>query len=182
VLSLENFEKRPKRELRYLFDLARKEINSILDDKSHIVHRNKVKVNFFGKLEVLPDDLQEGIKRVSEATEKYSDYFLNVAIAYGGRQEIIDASQRIARDVKRGILNPSRINESVLRSYFWTNGFSDPDMIIRTGGERRLSNFLPFQSTYSELIFLDTFWPEMTRDEFSRAVNDYRDRQRRFGK
>jgi len=182
ALSLENFERRPKRELNYLFGLARKEIGSILDDDSHIVHRNRTKVSFFGRLELLPDDLQERIRKVTERTKDYSEYFLNIAIAYGGRQEIVDASRRIAEDVKRGILNPESVDETTLRHYFWTNGFSDPDLIIRTGGEKRLSNFLPFQSTYSELVFLDKFWPDMNKQDFSRAVKDFGERQRRFGK
>ncbi len=182
LLSLENIEKRPKGELNFIFSLARKEIENILKDKEHIVHRNKVKVNFFGRLDLLPKDLQEGIRKVTERTKNYSDYFLNLAIAYGGRQEIVDASKRVAFDVSRGIVDPEKINESLLRTYFWTNGFSDPELVIRTGGEKRLSNFLPFQSTYSELIFLDKFWPELEKEDFFKAVREFEERQRRFGK
>ncbi len=182
VLSLENLEKRPRRELDFIFSLARKEIENILEDKEHVVHKNKVKVNFFGMLDMLPKDLQEGIRKVSEMTKNYSNYFLNLAIAYGGRQEIVDSARRIAYDVGKGLINPEKINESVLREYFWTNGFPDPDLIIRTGGEKRLSNFLPFQSTYSELVFLDKFWPELKKEDFIRAVREFGERQRRFGK
>lgn len=182
AMSLENLDKRPKKELNFLFSLARKEIENILKDKEHIVHRNKVKVNFFGRLDLLPKDLQEGIRKVTERTKNYSDYFLNLAIAYGGRQEIVDASKRVAFDVSRGIVDPEKINESLLRTYFWTNGFSDPELVIRTGGEKRLSNFLPFQSTYSELVFLDKFWPELEKEDFFKAVREFGERQRRFGK
>ncbi|MEE9323301.1 MAG: polyprenyl diphosphate synthase [Candidatus Aenigmarchaeota archaeon] len=182
VMSLENLDKRPKKELDFIFALAGKEIENMLEDKDHVVHKNKVKVSFFGKLDLLPEDLQENIRKVTEMTKNYSNYFLNLAIAYGGRQEIIDASKSIAYDVSKGIVNPEKINESLLRSYFWTNGFSDPDMVIRTGGEKRLSNFLPFQSTYSELIFLDKLWPELEKEDFFKAVKEFGERQRRFGK
>jgi len=182
VMSLENLERRPKRELDFIFALAGKEMENILKDKGHVVHKNKVKVNFFGRLDLLPKDLQEGIRKVTEITKNYSGYYLNLAIAYGGRQEIVDSARRIAFDVSKGILDPGKINESVLRSYFWTNGFSDPDLIIRTGGEKRLSNFLPFQSTYSELVFLDKFWPEVEKEDFFKAVREFEERQRRFGK
>jgi tritrans,polycis-undecaprenyl-diphosphate synthase [geranylgeranyl-diphosphate specific] len=182
LLSLENLDKRPKRELNFLFGLARKEISEILSDKKHIVHRNKVRVTFFGRLDLLPGDLQRDIKEVTEKTRKYSDYYLNLAIAYGGRQEIVGAAVRMANDAAIGKLVPSKIDESVMRSYFLTSEFEDPDLIIRTGGERRLSNFLPFQSTYSELVFLDKFWPELGKKDFFDAVKEFGERDRRFGK
>ena len=182
VMSLENIENRPKRELDFLFSLARKEMENILEDKEHVIHKNRVNVSFFGRLDLLPDDIQEGINKVSKMTEKYSNYFLNLAIAYGGRQEILEASKKMALDTKRGIINPEKIDESLLRSYLWTNGFPDPELIIRTGGEKRLSNFLTFQSTYSELVFLDRLWPEFKKKDFLKAVRDFGERQRRFGK
>ena len=182
LLSLENLEKRPKKEIAFLFDLARKEMKSILEDKDHVVHRNKVSVSFFGRLDLLPADLRQEIRKVTEKTKCYSDYFLNLAIAYGGRQEIVDAAARIAEDAVAGRIKPGSVNEKVMRRYFWTNGFSDPDLIIRTGGERRLSNFLPFQSTYSELVFMDKFWPELEKKDFFSAVKEFGERQRRFGK
>jgi tritrans,polycis-undecaprenyl-diphosphate synthase [geranylgeranyl-diphosphate specific] len=182
LLSLENLEKRPKKELDYLFGLARKEIKGILTDNRHIVHRNKVRVRFFGRLDLLPEDLQKDMVMASEKTKRYSDYYLNLAIAYGGRQEIVDAAKRMAEDARTDRIKTSAINEEMLRGYFWTNGFPDPDLIIRTGGERRLSNFLPFQSTYSELVFLDKFWPEFEKKDFFGAVKEFGERDRRFGK
>lgn len=181
LLSLENLEKRPRRELDFLFGLARKEMKSILDDKKHIVHRKKVRVRFFGRLDLLPKDLVQDIRRVAENTKGYSGYFLNLAIAYGGRQEIVDATRRLALDAMAGKINAGRIDEKMVRGYFWADGFPDPDLIIRTGGERRLSNFLPFQSTYSELVFLDKFWPELGKEDFMAAVNEFGERKRRFG-
>ncbi len=182
VLSLENLEKRPEGELDFLFSLARKEIESMLREEDHVLHRNRVKVNFFGRLDLLPEGLQEVIRKLTEKTKGYSNYFLNLAIAYGGRQEIVDASRRIALEAREGVIDPEKIDESMLRSYLWTNGFPDPDLIIRTGGEKRVSNFLPFQSTYSELVFLDKFWPELEKEDFLRAVREFGERQRRFGK
>ena len=126
--------------------------------------------------------MQDKIVRVTERTKKYSGVFMNLAIAYGGRQEIIDASRRIAHDVKKGSVSLEEINESLIRQYFWTNGFPDPDLVIRTGGEKRLSNFLTFQSTYSELVFLDKLWPDFEKKDFSEAVKEFSERQRRFGK
>jgi tritrans,polycis-undecaprenyl-diphosphate synthase [geranylgeranyl-diphosphate specific] len=182
VMSLENIENRPKRELDFLFSLARKEMENILEDKEHVIRRNKVNVRFFGRLDLLPKDVQEGIQKVSEMTENYSNYFLNLAIAYGGRQEIVEAFKKMALDTRSGVINPEKIDESMLRSYLWTNGFSDPELIIRTGGEKRLSNFLTFQSTYSELVFLDKFWPDLKKEDFFKAIKDFEERQRRFGK
>ncbi len=182
VLSLENIEKRPKRELNYLFSLAKKELTEILDNPDHVAHKNRTKINFIGKLDVLPDDLLKLTEKVSKATEGYDDHILNLAIAYGGRQEIKQAIERISCDIKKGKVKPSQINDSLIKSYLYTNGYGDPDLIIRTGGERRLSNFLPYQSVYSELVFMDVFWPEMKKKDFSKAIKDFEDRQRRFGK
>ncbi|UCC91276.1 MAG: di-trans,poly-cis-decaprenylcistransferase [Candidatus Aenigmatarchaeota archaeon] len=182
VLSLENLEKRPKRELDFLFSLARKEIENMLREEDHVLHKNRVKVSFFGRLDLLPKGLQEVIRKLTERTKDYSNYSLNLAIAYGGRQEIVDASKRIALKAREGVIDPEKIDESMLRSYLWTNGFPDPDLILRTGGEKRVSNFLPFQSTYSELVFLDKFWPELEKEDFLQAVREFGERQRRFGK
>ena len=117
-----------------------------------------------------------------EATRKYRKYFMNIAIAYGGKQEIIKASKNIAVSVLKGQLKPEDINESVLRNNLQTNGFPDPDLIIRTGGEKRISNFLIFQSAYSEFAFTNTLWPEFQKEEFIDIIKDFGNRQRRFGK
>jgi len=182
TLSLENLERRPRKELNYLFNIARKELDDIIKNRENIVHRNRVRLNFLGRIDLLPKDLQKRIKGVSELTKKYSKQKVNLAIAYGGRQEILDALRRIAMDVERGEIKTNKINESLFRQYLWTNGFKDPDLIIRTGGEKRLSNFLPFQSVYSELVFVDSMWPEFSKNDFVKAVKDYTERQRRFGK
>lgn len=182
LLSLENLQKRPKRELKYLFRLAGNEIQEILQNAKHTVNKNKVRVSFFGKLDMLPPDLRDGISKVEQKTKRYSNHFLNLAIAYGGRQEIIEAARKMATDAKKGRINPAAINEGLMRKYLWAPELDDPEIIIRTGGEKRLSNFLPFQSTYSELVFLDKFWPELGKKDFFDAVKEFGERDRRFGK
>jgi len=182
LLSLENLEKRPKRELDFLFNMASNEIRTILTDKGHVVNKNKVRLNFFGRLDMLPKELQKDMTEAVKKTSHYRNYNLNLAIAYGGRQEIMDATRRIAKDAKKGLINPDRINEETVRGYLWVRDSPDPDMIIRTGGEKRLSNFMPFQSVYSELVFIDKMWPELTKEDFARAIKEFGKRQRRFGK
>ena len=182
LLSLENLKKRPKREKDYLFSIARRELKDILGNKKHIIHKNRVKIKFFGRLDLVPNDLQELMRKVTEMTKNYSNYFLNLAIAYGGRQEIVDASKRLAIDVKKGIINPEKVDEKTFREYLWSNGFPDPDLIIRTGGEKRISNFLIFQSSYSELVFFDVMWPEFCKRHFFQAIEEFKRRERRFGR
>jgi tritrans,polycis-undecaprenyl-diphosphate synthase [geranylgeranyl-diphosphate specific] len=181
-LSLENIEKRPKEELNFLFALARKEITEMIDNPNSLVHKNKIRMNFFGNLSLLPEDLQKDITRASEVTKKYNKFDLNIALAYGGRQEIVQATKSIAHDIANGRLSPEKVSEMVLRQNLQTNGNPDPDLIIRTGGEKRISNFLIFQAAYSELAFTDTFWPDISKKEFFSIVRDYSNRQRRFGK
>ncbi len=181
-LSIENFHSRDKEELDFLFELARREMDDIIENPENFVHKNSIRVNFIGRLELLPKDLRERMERVREMTKGYSEYVINFAIAYGGRQEIVDASRRIAERVLRGEMRPEEINEAVVKHSLYTNGQADPDLIIRTGCEKRLSNFLLFQSAYSELVFLDVYWPELTKEQFFEAIREYSQRQRRFGK
>lgn len=182
MLSLENIENRPKLEMDFLFMLAKKEMDDVIENPNHWVHERKTKLTCFGHIHVLPDYLQERIEKVRELTKDYNNSTLNLAIAYGGRQEIVDAVRSIARDVSAGKISPDDINETVLRHNLSTNGSPDPDLIVRTGGERRLSNFLTFQSTYSELTFLETLWPDFGKEEFVNAVKEFGERERRFGK
>ena len=181
VLSLENLSTRPKKELEYIFKYFKMEADSILEDKNHIVNKNKVKVKFIGRIHLLPKDLKEKIAKVEEKTKNNKDYFLNIAIAYGGQQEIVDAVKSIVEKSMKGILSPSQLNEEVFKKHLYTNGQPYPDLIIRTGGEKRLSNFLPYQSVYSELMFLDKKWPEMNESDFLKAFKEFERRQRRFG-
>ncbi len=178
TLSLENLENRPKRELDHLLNTARRELEDVNENRDNFVHRDKVRLLFFGELDRLPKDLQEEMAKAQEATKSYSKYRINCAVAYGGRQEILEACRKLAAECS----SPSSIDEDMLRRSLQTNGSGDPDLIIRTGGEKRLSNFLLFQSAYSELAFIDSFWPDLTKEEFLAAIEDFSRRKRRFGK
>ena len=181
VLSYENLKTRPKTELNYIFKYFKEEADRIINDKSHVVNKNKVKVKFIGRINLLPKDLQEKILNVEKATSGNKNYFLNVAIAYGGQQEIVDAVKSIMEKSMKGLLSPAQLNEQIIKEHLYTNGQPYPDLIIRTGGEKRLSNFMPFQSAYSELIFLDKRWPEITEEDFVNAFKEFESRKRKFG-
>ncbi len=181
VLSLENLSSRPRNELDFLMGIAGRELDSMIDGTS-FVHEHRVKVNFIGRTDLLDSRMQEKIRKAAEATKKYDDYTITLAIAYGGRQELTDAARRIGLKIASGNLKPEEISEEVIRQNLWTNGSGDPDLIIRTGGEKRLSNFLLFQGAYSELAFVDTLWPELSKEEFLSVIRDFSERDRRFGK
>jgi tritrans,polycis-undecaprenyl-diphosphate synthase [geranylgeranyl-diphosphate specific] len=182
VLSLENLENRPKKELEYLFSLAEKNMKDIISNRENSIHRNEVKINFIGIRRLLPENIQRLMAGVEDVTKNYKKHTLNLAMAYGGRQEINEAARRLAFDVKSGRILPGSVNESIVRSYLMTNGSGDPDMIIRTGGEKRLSNFLTYQSVYSELIFSDKLWPEFGKKDFEATLKEFQARKRNFGK
>lgn len=132
----------------------------------------------------MPEHLQVLIAKVEEATADYDSFYLNIAIAYGGRAEIIDATRLIAKKVKAGEMNPDDIDEKVIEAHLYTSHLPnpDPDVIIRTSGEARLSNFLVWQSAYSELFLVDVFWPSFRKIDLMRAIRGFQLRQRRFGK
>lgn len=180
-LSAQNIFSRPKREMDFLLKIFEKEFEAIAK-KSHDAHKNKVSVKVIGRTSLLPKSLQDAIAKAEESTKNYKDYFLNLAIAYGGQEEITDAIIGIAKKVSEGAINPGQINEELIRHSLYTNGAPYPDMIIRTGGEKRLSNFLLWQSAYSELFFVDKMWPDFTKEDFLSAIEEFKQRQRRFGK
>lgn len=180
-LSEENYKSRPKREMDFLLKIFEKEFIAITK-KSHDAHKNKVRVKAIGRINILPKNLQTAIAAAEESTKNYKDYFLNLAIAYGGQQEITDAVIKIAKKISAGEIKLEQINEDLIRHSLYTNGAPYLDMIIRTGGEKRLSNFLLWQSAYSELFFVDKMWPEFTKEDFLSAIEEFKQRQRRFGK
>lgn len=182
VLSLENIQTRPKGELRLILKYFGKEMDNILTIADHAVHKFSVRVRFIGRTHILPDGLQEKMKQVEDATCKYKKHTLNIAIAYGGQQELVDAMKEILQKGLAGAIRPADLNETILKEHLYTNGQPYPDVIFRTGGEKRLSNFLPFQSVYSELIFTDTKWPALTEKEFDAALKEFSRRRRRFGR
>ncbi|RLG12100.1 MAG: di-trans,poly-cis-decaprenylcistransferase [Thaumarchaeota archaeon] len=180
ALSTENL-KRDKRELEELFKLFKEKIEEQLN--GDLLHRNRIRIKVIGKKELLPDDLRNLLERLEEATKGYDNLFVNLAVAYGGRAEITDAARKLAEDVISGKVKLEDIDEERISRYLYTADLpiQEPDMIIRTSGEERISNFLLWQSAYSELIFLDVYWPEFRKIDLMRAIRTYQKRQRRFG-
>jgi len=180
AFSTENFQ-RPPEEVEQIMKIAEEKLREILKNES--IHKHKVRVKAIGRLSLLPKKLQEMIRQVEESTKDYDGRFLNVALAYGGRAEIVDATRKIAQKVESGDLTPKDINEQLFERYLYTAHMpkQDPDLIIRTSGEERLSGFLSWQCAYSELCFLDINWPDFRRIDLLRAVRTYQRRKRRFG-
>ena len=181
AFSTENFQ-RSKEEVERLMQLFKKKLQEVI--KSEEIHKHRVRVKVIGRINLLPQDLQEMIKTVEEETKNYDERFLNIAIAYGGRAEIVDAARKIAQEVAEGKLSPDDIDEKIFEQYLYTSFLpkQDPDLIIRTSGEERLSGFLLYQSAYSELCFLDVYWPEFRRIDLLRAIRTYQKRKRKFGR
>lgn len=180
AFSTENFS-RSLQEVGEIMKIAKEKLFEILTDER--IHENKIRVKIIGRPELLPKKLQELVARVEESTEDYDEHFLNVALAYGGRAEIVDAARKIAQGVESGDLAPKEIDEQLFERYLYTAHMpkQDPDLIIRTSGEERLSGFLLWQCAYSELSFLDVNWPDFRRIDFLRTVRTYQRRKRRFG-
>ncbi len=180
AFSTENFRRSPK-EVNELLKLIEEKLHLALENKS--IHENKIRVKAIGRLDLLPKTIQALIQRVEESTKEYNDRFLNVALAYGGRAEIVDATKKIANEVEKGKLEPDNIDEELFEKYLYTAHMpnQDADLIIRTSGEERLSGFLSWQSAYSELCFVDVNWPDFRHIDLLRAVRTYQRRKRRFG-
>lgn len=180
AFSTENF-RRPDGEVKAVLNVIENQVKKLKEDPR--IHRNHVKVKAIGRLEVLPESLRKALKEVEDATRRYSDHFLNIAIAYGGRAEIIDAAKKLIKDVLGGKVSQSHISESTFNRYLYTAHLPNPypDLIIRTSGEERLSGFLLWQSAYSELLFLDVYWPDLRKIDLLRAIRTYQQRKRRFG-
>jgi len=180
AFSTENFQRAPE-EVEQILQIAEEKLRKILTDER--IRKNQVRVKVIGRLGLLPKSLQQLIWETEEATKSYDQHFLNVALAYGGRAEIVDATRKIAQEIERGELKSDAIDEQVFENHLYTAYLpkQDPDLIIRTSGEERLSGFLLWQSAYSELCFLDVYWPDFRRIDLLRAVRTYQKRKRRFG-
>lgn len=181
TLSLENLHTRPKRELNFIVSQLKNEMKEIKTNKNHMSHKLGIKIKFIGRRNELSKDIQELMVEVERITSGYKNHFLYLAVAYGGQQEIVDATKRIAEQCIKGTLKVSDLDENVLKHNLYTDDCPYPDLIIRSGGEKRISNFLPFQSAYSELIFTDKKWPELTKEDFKGFLKEFSTRQRRFG-
>ena len=180
AFSTENFS-RSREEVAEIMRIAGDNLRKILMEER--VHRDRIRVKVIGRVNLLPEDLQQIIHNVEKTTQDYNDHFLNFAFAYGGRAEIVDAAKKIAEEVDAGKLSPKSVDEATFEQYLYTAHLpkQDADLIIRTSGEERLSGFLLWQSAYSELCFLDVYWPDFRLIDLLRAVRTFQNRKRRFG-
>ena len=181
VLSAENLG-RKNEELEYIYDLIKTRLEKLYNDPR--IHKNQMRVKAIGRIELLPDSIKNVISRLDDTTKGYDNHFLNIAIAYGGQNELVDAIKKIGRQIKDGVIDADDISKEVIESNLYTSHLpqSSPDMILRTSGEKRMSGFLLWQSAYSELVFLDIFWPEFRKIDLMRAIRTFQKRKRRSGK
>ncbi|RJU89775.1 MAG: di-trans,poly-cis-decaprenylcistransferase [Candidatus Poseidoniales archaeon] len=178
ALSTENLN-RPLEELDVLFDLYVEGLKDIADDPR--IHENNVRVHIIGRRELLPQRVNDAIDYAEAKTAEYNDFVFTVCLAYGSREEMISAIQSIAKDHASGALTMDDIDEQLVSDRLYTADMPDPDLVIRTSGEERISNFLLWQMAYTELYFTDVFWPSFSKKDLLKAIRTYQDRGRRFG-
>ncbi len=179
AFSTENFS-RPRDQVDIIFQVIGEKLIEMLE-KINKLKRGGVSIRVLGRRELLPEGIKELSEELERKTSKFGPKTLNIAIAYGGRTEIVDAVRKIAMKVARGELNPENISGETIRANLYAPDVPDPDLIIRTSGEERLSNFLLWQSAYSELYFCEVYLPELRKIDILRAIRDYQRRKRRFG-
>jgi len=181
ALSAENLE-RNDAELEQLYELIYIRLEKLYKDPR--IHKNKMRVKGIGRIELLPKSIKDILQKLDDATKGYDNHFLNIALAYGGQFELVDAVKKIGEKIKNGSLLVDDIDKKEIESNLYTSFLpqSSPDMILRTSGEKRLSGFLMWQSVYSELVFMDIFWPEFRKIDLMRAIRTYQERKRRLGK
>ncbi len=176
AFSSENWN-RPEQEVSRLMDLFMR----ALDRETRELDENNVRIRFIGDVGALSTALQKKIQRAQTQTANNTRMILNVAANYGGRWDIVQATKKLVEDCSRGLIRPGDINEEMLAKQICLNGSSDPDLLIRTGGEMRISNFLLWQSAYTELHFTPTLWPDFGPESLDEAIAAYQSRERRFG-
>ena len=179
AFSTENFKRTPE-EVNALMNLFEEKFRELLEDER--VHKYGIRVNVLGRKELLPENVRKAAEEAEKVTRKYGNYTLNIALAYGGRSEIADAVRDIVRDALAGRIKPEDVDEELIKEYLYYPNMPDPDIVIRTGGEERISNFLLYQIAYSELFFVDVYFPEFRKIDFLRIIREYQKRQRRFGR
>ncbi|MBI4257713.1 MAG: di-trans,poly-cis-decaprenylcistransferase [Thaumarchaeota archaeon] len=181
VLSTENLQ-RPNGEVKEIIGLIDERLARLSKDER--LQKNKVRVKALGTLELLPESTRHLLSHVEEITKDHDQHFLNIAIAYGGRTEIVDAIKRIAELVKNGELSIEDVDQKSIERYLYTSHLPnpEPDLVIRTSGEERMSGFLMWQSAYSELVFTDAYWPDFRKIDLMRAIRTYQKRMRRYGR
>ena len=175
AFSIQNLN-RPKEEFDYLMKLFVESFNGIKND----IKIKEVKINFIGRINLFPKEVQKAMNELMEKTKDNIPYIVNFAMAYGGQEEVIDAVKKISEQVKDGKLDINKINEESFKDYLYLK--DSPELIIRTGGEKRTSNFLNYQAAYSEWIYLEKMWPEFEKEDFEECIKEYSSRQRRFGR
>jgi tritrans,polycis-undecaprenyl-diphosphate synthase [geranylgeranyl-diphosphate specific] len=178
ALSTENLD-RPKEELDALMDLFAGAFLDVVTDPR--VHKHHIRVRAIGNVKLLRPDVQEAIRLAEAATKDYTAYQYNVAIAYGGREEILLAIRAIAQEVANGKVRPEQIDAQMVSARLYTADLPDPDLVFRTSGEERISNFLLWQTAYAELYFADVLWPGLAKIDFLRAIQAFQNRGRRYG-
>lgn len=176
TFSLENFRRSPQ-EISYLFNLIIEEAVIALPE----LQKQHIKVRFIGNRDYFPNHVIPTVKHLESQTDNYNNLQVNILFCYGARQEILDATKAVALEVKSGNINPEEIDAKLFEKYLWGAAIPDPDLIIRTGGAKRLSNFLLYQAAYSELYFTDLLWPELNKQELSHALTYYQEQRRNFG-
>ena len=176
TFSIDNW-KRPKEETSKLMQLLRKFISNDLSE----LHSNNVRIKVIGSRNEIPRDIVDLIKGAEALTVNNTGLYLQVAFNYSGRQEIINATKKIAIASAKGEIDPNKIDNTIFESNLYSAGVPDPDLIIRTGSEKRVSNFLLWQLSYSEVYFEECLWPDFNKNKLDLAINDYNSRSRRFG-
>jgi len=181
VLTLYSFStenwKRPKEEVEGLFKL----LEEYLEKKEEKLNKNGIRLSVIGKIDGLPSSTQEMLAKVMKSTGDNKGMVLNLALNYGSRSEMINAVRLISKAVKNGTIAEGDIDENLFSSYLYTKGLPDPDLLIRTSGEYRISNFLLWQISYSEIYITKKLWPDFTKNDFGKAIEEYQKRERRFG-
>ena len=176
AFSLENL-KRTEQEKNFLFDLIVSQSHDLLEKSN----KHGIKIRFVGDRSLFPDEVLKAAQELEEATEFNTTLHLNILFCYGGRQEILSGVKTLVEKIQKGLLSVQDISEKVFEESLWMAGVPSPDLVIRTGGVKRLSNFLLYQAAYSELCFLDCFWPEITKKHLSDAVTEFLHTKRNFG-
>ncbi len=177
TFSLQNFY-RPAHEVGKLMTILEQELTTMQNDPR--IHEQRVRVQVIGQTDLLPERVQRAVASIEEATKDYDNFTLNACIAYGGKEEILEAVKKILRKVATKVIDVADVTLETFESQLFLR--SQPDLIIRTGGEYRTSNFLPWQSTYSEWFFVSKLLPEFEREDFQQILHEYTSRERRFGK
>ena len=177
TFSVENWE-RPGNEVATLMSL----LVQTLKDEFEELQSNNIRLNSIGDIESLPQEVSEELKNIIENTKNNSGMVLTLALSYGAKQEILNAVKNISQKVKNGIICLDNFDDSIINDHLYTKNLPNVDLLIRTGGEQRISNFLLWQIAYAELYFTDMYWPDFSQQDFTNAIIEYQKRERRFGK